>query len=436
MKYLQKNVIKFIACFILIILNYNLLAQENWASYSKKIDIKPYIGKNFRFKAKVKTSLLTDSASARLWVRIDKADGSNFFDNMWKRPIRSIVWKEVSIEGKINEKSEYAIFGALCELNGKFYYDDLVFEIENTTNTWTSLYTSNFEKGVNDLQAGIFVKDYGINTYFKKSIVTQNKNHCLKIECSDIIPYGQNKATGHYAEVNGIKLYYEIYGKGQPLLVLHGNGGSIENASSFYPDLTKHYQVIAIDTRAQGNSTDTNESLTYDKMTSDINELLNQLHIDSTYIWGQSDGAILGILLAKDYPKKVKKVLAFGSNMQPDSMAIFNWDITATQHICEKSNNVKEVKLNRLMLDYPNVPYADLKKIKAPVLIMQGDRDVIRPEHSLKLFQNIPNSQLCILPGTTHGASWEKQNLFLIILHEFFDKPFTMPDSKEMYGEE
>ena len=63
---------------------------------------------------------------------------------------------------------------------------------------------------------------------------------------------------------------------------------------------------------------------------------------------------------------------------------------------------------------------------------MQGDRDMIRPEHSLKMFQNIPNSQLCILPGTTHGACWEKPEMFLSILHTFFDTPFSMPSSKSL----
>jgi pimeloyl-ACP methyl ester carboxylesterase len=61
---------------------------------------------------------------------------------------------------------------------------------------------------------------------------------------------------------------------------------------------------------------------------------------------------------------------------------------------------------------------------------MSGDRDVIRPEHTLKIFQHIPNSQLCIIPGATHGAAWEKPELFLLILNEFFNKSFIMPDSK------
>lgn len=415
----------------------NLSAQNSWGAYSTKIDIRTYIGKKFRFKAQVRTELLNDSAAARLWVRIDSQDGNTFFDNMGKRPVRNSNWKEFSIEGKFEEKSEYAVFGTLTELNGKFYYDNFVFEIETKPNTWKIFYTANFENTVLDLQAGIFYKDYGVNPHFKAEIVTEtsNNNHCLLVEGNGIIPYGQNKETGNYANVNDIKLYYEIYGQGQPLLVLHGNGGSIGNASKFYPELSKHYKVIAIDSRAQGNSTDTDKPLTYDQMTSDINELLNQLHIDSTYIWGQSDGAILGILLAKDYPKKVKKVLAFGSNMQPDSLAIFQWDITATEKHIKETKNPLELKLNRMMLDYPNVAYSELKKIKAAVLIMQGDRDIIRPEHSLKLFQSIPNSQLCILPGTTHGACWEKQALFLMILHNFFDEPFSMPDSRAIFGD-
>ncbi|MBC7721113.1 MAG: alpha/beta hydrolase [Pedobacter sp.] len=436
MTYFQKTTLKLVACFILINLNSALQAQESWASYSKKIDIKPYIGKSFRFKAKLKTEVETDSASARLWVRIDMASGSNFFENMWKRPTRSVEWKEVSIEGKIKEKSEFAVFGALCELNGKFYYDDLIFEIETSPKKWTTLYANNFENNTDDLQAGIFSGNYGVNPLFRKNVITQNTNHCLIIGASGIIAYGQNKAAGRYAEVNGIKLYYEIYGQGHPLIVLHGNGGSIESASNFYPELMKTYKVIAVDSRAQGMSGDTKDPLTYDIMASDVAKLLDQLNIDSAYVWGQSDGAILGLILAMDHPKKVSKVLAFGSNIQPDTLALFAADVKACEKICKESKNAKEAKLNCLMTYYPNIPYSKLKTIKIPVLVMAGDRDMIRPEHTLKIFQNIPNSQLFIVPGATHGACWEKPELFLQTLHNFFDKPFTMPNSDGLIGGE
>jgi pimeloyl-ACP methyl ester carboxylesterase len=85
------------------------------------------------------------------------------------------------------------------------------------------------------------------------------------------------------------------------------------------------------------------------------------------------------------------------------------------------------------MLDYPRIPFSDLSAIKIPVLIMAGDRDDMRPEHTLKLFQNIPKSQLCILPGTTHGAPWEKKDLFFKLLFDFFDKPFTMPTTEDWF---
>jgi len=171
-------------------------------------------------------------------------------------------------------------------------------------------------------------------------------------------------------------------------------------------------------------------------MASDVNVLLEQLKIDSSYIWGQSDGAILGLLMAMDYPKKVKKVIAFGANIQPDSLAVYEWDVEADKKIVKESKDKKEVKLAQLMLDYPNIPFAKLHTIKAPVLVMAGDRDVIRPEHTLKIFQNIPNSQLFIVPGATHGACWENEEMFLKTLNDFFIKPFKMPDTKDWFQTE
>ena len=195
----------------------------------------------------------------------------------------------------------------------------------------------------------------------------------------------------------------------------------------------KQYKVIAIDSRNQGNLTNSGATMTYDLMASDVNELLNQLNIDSAFVWGQSDGAILGLLLAKDYPKKVKRALVYSPNIQPDSNAVFQWAIDHSKQIIKENKDAKDVALNQMMLDYPNMPYSELSKIKAPILMMCGDRDVIRPEHILKMYQSIPNSQLCVLPGATHGGAWEKQDLFLTIMNDFFNKPFTMPDTKNWF---
>ena len=94
----------------------------------------------------------------------------------------------------------------------------------------------------------------------------------------------------------------------------------------------------------------------------------------------------------------------------------------------------KDRKLNQLMLDYPHIPYEKLSVIKAPVLVMAGDRDIIRPEHTLRSFQHISNSQWCVVPGATHGAPWEKKTFFLKLLDDFFNNPFKMPDTKDWFN--
>ncbi len=417
-----------------------LQAQDNWVSYSQKLDIKQYIGRPFKFHALVRAEVGDDSASAHLWVRVDKtAGGSSFFDNMQYRPVRGKEWKEYTITGTIKEGSDKIAFGVLCFLNGQFYFDNLQLEIETQKNKWTSVFSTNFEDGNNTLQEGIQSGKWGVNHFYKNAIVTDAKtknNHCLEVTGNNVPNFGGNKKAGNYANVNGIKLYYEVYGEGHPLVVLHGNGGSIENAATFYPELMKTYKIIAVDSRGQGNSGDTKEPLTYDIMASDVSKLLDQLNIDSAYVWGQSDGAILGLILAMDHPKKVSKVLAFGSNLQPDTFALYAKDVRICARTCRESTNLKESRLNCLMANYPNIPFSKLHTIKAPVLVMAGDRDMIRPEHTLKIFQNIPNSQLFIVPGATHGACWEKPDLFLQTLHNFFDKPFSMPNSDGMMGEE
>jgi len=424
-----------IACLFSLLITAPSLAQENWVSYSHQIPAKEYEGLRFRLQAFVKSKVEDDSASARLWARVDLEKGSGFFENMWNSPIRSSEWKSYSIEGIIDSNANALTFGALCQFNGKFYYDDFKLEVEKEKDKWITVFTSDFENSSEDWTQGIYIGEYGINSAFKEEIIygkAAKDNGCLLIEGKNVLNYGSDK-VGKYADVNGIKLYYEIYGEGHPLVVLHGNGGSIKSAAPHYPELIKKYKVIAIDSRGQGRSTDTDDELTYYQMAADVNALLNKLNIDSVFIWGQSDGAIIGLILAMDYPEKVKKVLAFGANIQPDSLAVFSWAIKSDEKTLKTTTDAKVRKLITLMVKYPTIPYSKLSQIKAPVLIMVGDRDVIRPEHTLKLFQNIPNSQLCILPGTTHGAAWAKKKLFLQILVDFFDKPFKMPSTENWY---
>ena len=424
---MNKRLFPLILLLITILITSNLYAQETYGAYFHALTEKGYAGTKFRYKTFIRVEGDDADAGAYLWVKAAKMHYSKL--------IQTREWKEVSIEGTIDEDEQQILLGVFGEYNGRFYVDDVSLEIQTKDQKWISIYKTSFEKGDDSWKEGTG-DGSGINHFFKGELSGTNPHSgksSFLVSGKGVPNYGTNAEAGKYADVNGVKIYYEVYGKGHPLLVLHGNGGSIKEATPFYPELLKKYKVIAIDSRAQGRSTDTDAPLTYDLMASDINALLDELKIDSAFIWGHSDGAILGLIMAMKYPKKVEKLLAFGANIQPDSTAIFSWSINYSKKVVKKSQDVKEKKLNQLMLDYPNIPFSDLHEIKIPVLIMAGDRDAMRPEHTLKLFQNIPKSQLCILPGTTHGASWEKKDLFLGLLFDFFDKPFTMPTTEDWF---
>ncbi|HEV8513717.1 MAG TPA: alpha/beta hydrolase [Cyclobacteriaceae bacterium] len=236
--------------------------------------------------------------------------------------------------------------------------------------------------------------------------------------------YGDNPAAGGFYNHDGVKVYYEIYGQGKPMVILHGNGGSIGGRANLIPDFASHYKVIALDNRCHGKSDCPKGYLTYEQMASDVNAVLNHLKIDSAYIWGHSDGGIIGLLVAIHYPKKVKKLLASGPNLRPDSTAVD----PAVFPLMDKmwpmvKNDTIQSKQFRLLVEQPHIKIADVKKIKADVMIMGGDRDVIRNEHLLEMHKNIPRSLLCILPGTTHFVATDRQKWFMEILYDFFDNP-------------
>ncbi|MBU3745122.1 MAG: alpha/beta hydrolase, partial [Sediminibacterium sp.] len=188
--------------------------------------------------------------------------------------ITETKWTKFIIEDTLPTNSTYVRIGIYTLYNGNFQADDLTMEIETAENTWQKLYQTSFENGKENWIKGMSLgKDK--NPFFQWQI-SQQQSHSgkqnLTINSKGVIHFGANEKAGKYADVNGIKLYYERYGKGHPLLVLHGNGGSINNAEDHYPDLMKSYEVIAIDSRGQGKSTDSDAPLTYEQMASDINE--------------------------------------------------------------------------------------------------------------------------------------------------------------------
>ncbi len=249
------------------------------------------------------------------------------------------------------------------------------------------------------------------------------------------ISYGENPLAGKYVKIGGINMYYETYGDGAPLLIIHGNSGSIRDFSKQIPYFSKKYKVILVDSRDHGKTLDTlnmQDSLSYEQMSDDYSALLTSLKIDSAYVLGWSDGGINGLLLAMRHPEKIKKLAITGTNLWPDTNAIEPYILTYFKAINERYKKMKptiesKVLLRHfnLLLTQPNIKPAALVNVKCPTLVMGGDYDVIKPEHTLLIAKSIPNSNLWISPNSGHGfLVLRGVDKFNTEVDEFFQRPF------------
>ncbi|WP_343534676.1 alpha/beta hydrolase [Pedobacter sp.] len=430
----MKTIIKVGLIFILqCTLTDNLFAQAisttvvgDKAYFSQNIDVEKFAGKRFQLKVATKVLKGTNNSKSSVIALVRKKNNTVGFHTDLVQSLKSNSnWEVTTIEGKMDSSAKVFEIGGYCTNDGVFLFDDFKLKVEISPGKWENVSIDNggFEKG--DFQKWIAgTNNKAVNfDGVKFSIEPKapfNGKFSLKIECN-YTNYGNNEKAGNYIVVNGIKLYYEIYGSGKPLVLLHGNGGSISGHKVRIADFKNTYKVIAVDNRAQGKSGDNGQELTYDLMADDVNKLLEKIGIDSAYIWGQSDGGIIGLLLAIKHPDKVKKLAVWGANIQANEQAfapkIYESIVTASK----TGKTEKDRQLNTLMVNYPNIPFSDLKNIKAPVLVMSGDRDAINIEHTISIFQHIPNSQLFVMPGATHFGAYEKPGLFNVILSEFFN---------------
>jgi len=255
------------------------------------------------------------------------------------------------------------------------------------------------------------------------------------------INYGSNKQVGKYLSTRGFKMYYETYGSGEPLLIIHGNGDSIGRFKYQIPFFDKHYKVILADSRAQGKSHDASDSLSYEMMTDDLNALLDSLHLDSCFVLGWSDGGIEGLMLAYMHPDKVKKLAVTGANLTPDTSAvdlfIYNWGLAyndSLQKIPQTSAVKNERKLAYLLSNEPHISLESLHKIKCPTLAIGGDHDVLLPKHTMLIADNIEKSYLWIVPNSGHGTPvYSHRDMFNEVVYDFFQQPYRKIESFEKF---
>lgn len=224
--------------------------------------------------------------------------------------------------------------------------------------------------------------------------------------------YGKNEAAGKTVKLNDAELYYEIYGEGEPLVLLHGNGGSIQEFYRQIPELSKQFKVIAVDTRAQGNSKDfTKGDLNYKIFADDLKNVMDHLNISKANILGWSDGGNTGLEFALKYPQNLNKLIIVGANTFPegvdeDLLKNFKSKVHMMQ-LANQPENETEKRLLSLMLNEPHINKKSLNKIQNSVLVIAGENDVIKKEHTEMIAKEIPNAKLKIYPKATHYLSFE-----------------------------
>jgi pimeloyl-ACP methyl ester carboxylesterase len=253
---------------------------------------------------------------------------------------------------------------------------------------------------------------------------------------SQKIPYGNNPQAGHYYNVGDAKIYYEIYGKGEPFVLLHGGVyGYIDEFEYIIPKLAEKYQVICIATRGHGKSEIGKTPFTYQQRAEDAYKVIRSITKDSVTVLGFSDGGYSGLKLAALYPAIVKKLIAIGVGDDPKDSVYNKYHYTAAELKKESPKFIESrmklmpepdrydeclAKLNDLYnKDY--MSKETFSTIKCPVLVMTGDSDAYSTvEQAVLCAKYIPTHQLSIIPGCHHvvfycnfPAVWESIQPFL-----------------------
>jgi pimeloyl-ACP methyl ester carboxylesterase len=350
-----------------------------------------YIGKEIEFKAYLKFENVTGFVA--IFIRIDNGNRESvMFQSLQQQHIKGTKdWQLYNVKCTIPADAQTIFVSPILFGPGKLWVDDAQVLIDNK-----------------DISEAILKPNYNPHPVIRPT-------------------YGKNTAASGTVKLSNAKLYYETYGSGQPLLLLHGNSQSIYAFNFQIGELSKKYKVIAVDTRGQGKSTDeTTGPLSYDLFADDMKQLLDSLHLKKVNILGWSDGGNTGLIMAEKYPEYVNKLAVMGANLFPTNEALPDTVLNQVKdglEIYKKLTDARsqmEVRLFTMLLTEPHLTFNDVKKIKAPVLVMAGEHDLILEKHSKAIAAAIPHSKLVIFKGATHYAPVEIPAEFNAAVLKFF----------------
>jgi pimeloyl-ACP methyl ester carboxylesterase len=253
-----------------------------------------------------------------------------------------------------------------------------------------------------------------------------------------------------YSDVNGLKMYYEIYGEGKPLVLIHGGGSTIQTTfGRVIPLLARHRKLIAVELQAHGRTSDRDSELSFERDADDVAALLKNLGISRADFFGFSNGGTTALQLVIRYPELVNKIVAASALSKRNGAPPLFWDFMEHARLENMPEQLKEAykkvvsdpaglqimhdKDAKRMVDFKDIPDEKIKSIKAPTLIIIGDKDVITQKHAVEMHRLIVNSELAIIPGG-HGeyigeettlTPDTKESGFIIIplVEKFLDTP-------------
>jgi pimeloyl-ACP methyl ester carboxylesterase len=248
-------------------------------------------------------------------------------------------------------------------------------------------------------------------------------SYCTRMNASQPIP--ENDFTGSipdksgYSEVNGIRMYYEIYGEGKPLVLIHGGGSTIQTSfGRIIPGLSENRQVIGVELQAHGRTSDRNSGLSFEQDADDVSGLLKNLKIASADFFGFSNGGSTAMQIAIRHPEMVNKLIVGSSFYKRSGLPAQFWEFMREARLENMPQHYKDAyvkvasdpgnlqlmhdKCAKRMVEFTDWNDSLLRLIKAPTLLVSGDTDVATAEHTVEMHRLISGSRLAIIPGG-HG---------------------------------
>ena len=244
---------------------------------------------------------------------------------------------------------------------------------------------------------------------------------------------------GEYVNAGGVRTYYETYGEGNPLVLLHGGLATSESWAMQTPALAERYRVYVPERRGHGHTPDVAGPITYEMMAADTAAFLDAAGTGATHLVGWSDGAVVGMLVALRRPELVRKLIVIGQYFNFDGEVprframIGYWGSELPEALHEVYDRVSPdgpehfpvvlEKLMRMWREEPDIALPELAGVRAPALVMQGDDDIVKVEHSAAVAATLPDAQLAVVPGASHMAPLEKPDLVNRLILDFLGDP-------------